>query len=250
LPLTFVDIIDILIVSFVIYKLIALIRGTRAVALIKGLAVLFLASALSRALRLRAFAFLLDRGTTALLVALPVVFAPEVRRTLERIGRGELFARSSAAKTKEMVSKEVALASGWLARRRIGGLIVLARESGLQEYVETGFPLDALVSHQLLRTIFTPASPLHDGAVIIREGRVAAAGCVLPLAETREVQGELGTRHRAGLGLSEQTDALVVIISEERGAISLAVEGAMERGLDEEELEGRLQELLDWGKAL
>ena len=250
MPLPFVDIIDILIVFFLIYKLIVLIRGTRAVALIKGLAVLFLASALSRALRLRAFAFLLDRGTTALLVALPVVFAPEVRRTLERIGRGELFARSSAAKTKEMVSKEVALASGWLARRRIGGLIVLARESGLQEYVETGFPLDALVSHQLLRTIFTPASPLHDGAVIIREGRVAAAGCVLPLAETREVQGELGTRHRAGLGLSEQTDALVVIISEERGAISLAVEGAMERGLDEEELEGRLQELLDWGKAL
>jgi diadenylate cyclase len=250
LPLTFVDFIDILIVSFVIYKLIALIRGTRAVALIKGLAVLFVASALSRTLRLRAFAFLLDRGITALLVALPVVFAPEVRRTLERIGRGELFARSLAAKSKQMVSKEVALASGWLARRRIGGLIVLERESGLQEYVETGISLDALVSHQLLRTVFAPSSPLHDGAVILREGRVVAAGCVLPLAEVREVQGELGTRHRAGLGLSEQTDAVVVIISEERGAISLAVEGYMERGLDEEELERRLRHLLDRGKAL
>ncbi|MGI6037511.1 MAG: diadenylate cyclase CdaA [Limnochordia bacterium] len=240
-----IDAVDILLVAILIYKLLGLIRGTRAVTLLKGLAVIFLGSALSRWLKLRTISWLLDRGLTVLFVALPVVFYPELRRALEQIGRGELFGRfPTSEKAQGVICREVALAAGWLAKRRIGGLIVLERETGLGEYIETGVRLDALLSHQLLRNIFIPPGPLHDGAAIIREDRIIAASCVLPLTETRILQGELGTRHRAGIGLSEVSDALVVIISEEKGIVSLAVDGQLERGFNEEELERRLWALL------
>lgn len=238
---TFRDAIDIIIVAYVIYRVIDLIQGTRATTLVKGLAFIFASSVVARALSLRTISWLLDQAITIVLVALPVVFYPELRRALEQIGRGQLFTRLGIpSKDKPLpIIDEITEAVARLSEKRIGALIAIERETGLQEFIETGISLDAIASKELLMNIFEPNSPLHDGAVILRDNRIASAACLLPLTESH-LGSHLGTRHRAAVGLSEQTDALVVVVSEETGTISLAVGGRLRRYLNEARLKEQL----------
>lgn len=226
------DAIDILIVGYVIYRIINLIEGTRATTLVKGLAVIFASSVVARFLNLRTISWLLEQTTTIVLVALPVVFYPELRRGLEQIGRGRLFSRVGREQDNLQAWVEIIVGVAVrLSAEKKGALLVLERQTGLYEYVETGVALDALLSKELLLNIFEPKSPLHDGAVIVREGRILSASSVLPLTDSK-IGSHLGTRHRAAVGMSEQTDALVVVVSEETGTISLAVDGRLRRYLN------------------
>jgi len=237
-----VDAIDILLVAFFLFRLMMLIRGTRATAIIKGLAVLFVANLASGLLGLRTVNWILEQGTTVILVALPVVFYPELRRALEHLGRGQLFSRLAGMGQEEVarIVDPIVRSARLLSESHTGALIVIEREVGLEEYVESGVRMDAVLSTELLLNIFTPNTPLHDGAVIVRGERIAAAGCFLPLTDNPYISSKMGTRHRAGLGVSEQSDALVVIVSEETGAISFAKAGRIERNLDEDGLRMRL----------
>lgn len=247
---------DILIVAYFIYRLIVLIRGTRAVVLLRGLAVLLVLWLLSGWLRLETTYWLLDRGFLALAVALPVVFQPELRRALEQMGRGGFLPRgflAMEAGAVKAVVEAVVKAAMTLSRRRAGAVIVLERETRLGDIAETGVRLDALVSAEVLVNIFSPQTPLHDGAVIVRGDRVLAAACYLPLAEARPLEPELGSRHRAAVGITEHSDAVAVIVSEETGALSLAHAGKLVRHLDEATLRETLQGLLvppDHGRLL
>ena len=240
-------IIDVIIVALFLYWLVLLIRGTRAVQLIKGLVVLLIATAISNFLHLTFVHWLLSQAITALLVALPVVFQPELRRALEKLGGGEIFA-SSLPHLNEVdlskVSAEIVQAVYTLARARTGALLVLERTTGLEEYIDRGVKIEGIVSAELLINIFIPNTPLHDGAVIIRGNRVAAAACFLPLAEGVQISKELGTRHRAGVGITEVSDALAIIVSEETGEVSLAIEGVLARNLDRPTLLERLNKVL------
>lgn len=242
---TVLDAVDIFIVAYVIYKLMNVIRGTRATTLIKGLAVVFVASLVAQALALQTVSWLLEQSTTVIFVALPIVFYPELRRALEQIGRGQFFAKfgSSSKDQVQTVIDVVVKVAVTLSARRVGVLIAIERETGLQEFVETGILLDALISTELLANVFEPNSPLHDGAVIIRSERIMGAACFLPLTES-SLDSQLGTRHRAAVGLSEQTDALIIVVSEETGAISLAVGGQLRRYLTESRLTEQLQAYL------
>ncbi|MDA8066762.1 MAG: diadenylate cyclase CdaA [Thermaerobacter sp.] len=236
---------DIAIVAYIFFRIILLIRGTRAVQLVKGIALLLLATPVAGWLHLVATHWLLQTVQVMLVVALPVVFQPELRRALEQLGRGRLFTRSLLDLGKadqEQVLGEVAGAAFLLARRRVGALLVLERETGLREYVESGVRLDARVSAELIRSIFEPNTPLHDGAVIIRGNRLAAAACFLPFPDRGEVARELGSRHRAALGVTDHSDALAVVVSEETGRVSLAQGGVLTRDLDEAALRQRLDE--------
>lgn len=237
---------DVLIVAFVIYRLLLLIRGTRAVQLIKGIVVLVAATALTSVLNLYTINWLLRQAMTALVVALPVVFQPELRRALEKLGREGLVAhpvRHGDADLKPVVAG-ICRAAAVLSKNKVGALIVVERKTGLEEHIDTGVKIDGLVSAEFLVNIFIPRTPLHDGAVILRGNRVAAAACFLPLSENPGLPGDLGTRHRAGIGITEQSDAVAVIVSEETGGISLAVDGELERNVDEVYLRNRLGQLL------
>jgi diadenylate cyclase len=239
------EIVDILLVAAFLYKLFAILRDTRAVVLIRGLAIILIIGAISQTMGFRTIAWLFERSLTLLLVALPIVFYPELRRALEQIGKGELL-RTTRVTEKELQShliREVVRAATNMSQKNIGALIVFQREIRLGEYLETGVRLDAQPSRELFQNIFMPLAPLHDGAVIIGQGRVLAAGCVLPLTEQR-LASHLGTRHRAAVGISEATDALAVVVSEETGFISLAVGGRLERPLAGEALEAKLEDLL------
>lgn len=249
--ITPIDALDILLVAYFLFRLMMLIRGTRATAIIKGLAVLFVANLASGWLGLRTVNWILEQGTTVILVALPVVFFPELRRALEHLGRGQLFSRLAGMGPEEVgqVVDPVARSARLLSESRTGALIVIEREVGLEEYVESGVRMDAAITTELLLNIFTPNTPLHDGAVIIRGQRVAAAGCFLPLTDNPYISSKMGTRHRAGLGVSEQSDALVVIVSEETGTISFAKGGRLERNLDEDSLRMRLTRELSGGRT-
>lgn len=241
------SIIDILVVAFVLYRLMLIIRGTRAVQLIKGLVVLLVASNLSNWLHLYTVNWLLGQAMTALVVALPIVFQPELRRALETLGRGKFFAPSLSSlgeADKTRMINELVRSVQVLAKNKIGALMVIERATGLEEYIDTGTKIDGLISAEFLVNIFVPKTPLHDGAVIIRGDRVAAAGCFLPLSELPNLSKELGTRHRSGIGITEHSDALAVIVSEETGAISMAQEGFLHRTLDESSLKQRLNEAL------
>lgn len=235
------DAIDILIVAYVIYRVIDSIQGTRATTLVKGLAVIFTSSVVARALNLRTVSWLLDQTTTIVLVALPVVFYPELRRGLEQIGRGQLFTwlSSRGQEQDNLELEQIVEAVAQLSSKKTGALIVLERQTRLHEFVETGIRLDSLVSTELLMNVFEPNSPLHDGAVIISSGRIASAASVLPLTDS-QLSGGLGTRHRAAVGMSEQTDAVIIVVSEETGTISLAVEGRLRRYLTEARLKEQL----------
>lgn len=240
------DIVDILVVALILYQLYYLIRDTRAVSLLKGLLLLGAFTILSNLLDLHVVNWLLEKSMTVLIVALPIVFQPELRKALERLGQGRFISRSSIVDDKERlrVIDEVVLACEKMGRERIGALIVFEREVGLNEYSDTGIYVDGVVSEELLGNIFIPNTPLHDGAVLIRDNRVLAAGCLLPLTQDRTLSTELGTRHRAAIGLSEAVDALIVVVSEESGSISYAHGGKIYRHLDGENLRNMLRNYL------
>lgn len=245
--LSLFDALDIAIVGFVLYRMILLIRGTRAVQLLKGIIVILLATGLSRTLNLDALNWLLDKILTIGLFAIPVVFQPELRRGLEQLGRGRFFARSTNLFNAEDMPKvitELTKATQVLSKNKIGALIILERDTGLGEFADTGTAIGGLVSSELMINIFIPNTPLHDGAVIIRGNRVAAASCYLPLSDSAAIGKELGTRHRAGIGVSEQSDAIALIVSEETGAISIAEGGTLTRNLDEQSFRELLLNLI------
>jgi diadenylate cyclase len=241
-------IVDIGITALLIYWLFSLIRGTRAVRLVIGVSVLVVVYALAVAFDLRLLTQILQTGAVVGLFALVVIFQPELRRALERIGRVGSFGwllTPAETRTVAHVSGEVARAAAELSAAGQGALMVLERETGLEEVAETGVMIHGDISADLLLTIFTPRSPLHDGAVIIREGRVVAAGALLPLAEMSIHTERFGTRHRAALGITEQTDAVVVVVSEENGQISLVERARIVRNLTEAGLARAIQGLLD-----
>ena len=241
--ITFQDVIDILLVAVVLYRLYYMIKDTRAVSLLKGLIVLLMATLISRWLGLNVVNWALQKTMTVVLVALPVVFQPELRRALEQLGRGKIFRKSDFlnAEEAEALTADVGKAIATLAKNKIGALLVFERETGLNDYIETGLKVDGLVSSEFLVNIFIPNTPMHDGAVIIRGNRIMAAGCLLPLSDDRSLNKELGTRHRAAIGISEQSDALVVVVSEETGIISVAQGGHLQRSLDAESLKNILR---------
>ncbi|MDD2430403.1 MAG: diadenylate cyclase CdaA [Firmicutes bacterium] len=240
--ISLLDIIDILLVAFVVYRVMLLIKGTRAVSLLKGVAVVFTFSVLSEFFGFRTVNWLIQQAVTLFLVALPIVFYPELRKLLERLGRGvlkeERFGLFDKGQSQKAVG-EIVRAVESFSENGTGALIVLKRDSGLMEYIETGTLVDAMVSVSTLETIFFPNTPLHDGAVIIEGDRILAAGCLLPLSENLEIAKELGTRHRAAVGLSEMSDALVIVVSEETGSISLAEDGKLNRYLTPKQLQER-----------
>ena len=229
------NIIDIVIVAFAFYKLFMLIRETRAEQLIKGIILLLVATKLSEWLELYTVHWILQNTVTVGVIALLIVFQPELRRVLEYLGRSRFFTKSfieiEKEKTNETV-EEIVEAVASLARQKIGALIVLERETGLNEVVETGSKIEGFVSSGLLINIFIPNTPLHDGAVIIKENTLKAAGCFLPLTDNINLSKDLGTRHRAALGISEKSDSVAIIVSEETGAISVADNGSLSRYLD------------------
>jgi diadenylate cyclase len=241
------DVLDVILVTYIFYKLIVVIRGTRAEQLVKGLAVLLIASVLSGQLGLRTINWLLSNILTIGLLAIPIVFQPELRRALETLGRGKIFTRASYIYGEidiEQMLDEMVKAIQVLVKKRLGALIVIERETGLKELIETGIAIDGQVTAELLINIFLPRSPLHDGAVIIRGNRIMAAGCYLPLTENPNLSTELGTRHRAALGVSEHSDGVAVIVSEETGVVSMASNGKLTRYLDEKTLKQMLMNLI------
>lgn len=234
------DLLDILLVTVLVYQLLLLIRGTRAVQLVMGLVVLFVLYAVSRMLGLVTLNWLLSYVGIVVPIAFLILFQPELRRMLEQLGRGGVlstaFGTPLGREEAIRLVSDVARAARVLGIRRTGALMVLERNTGLTDVVETGIRVDATVTVPLLLTIFYPHTPLHDGAVIIRGNRVLAAACLLPLSENPTLSKTLGTRHRAALGISEQSDAVAVVVSGETGAVSVAREGELRRGLSEEEL--------------
>lgn len=231
-------IIDILLVTFVIYKLITLIRGTRAVQLLKGMVVIVVVWLLSSFFGLKTLSWLMSATMTYGVLAVLIIFQPELRRALEQLGRGKFFSRSTEPEDERMTKVIAATVKAvqYMAKRRIGALIVFERETGLSDYIETGILIEGVATSELLINIFIPNTPLHDGAVIVRKDQIMAAGCYLPLSENPFISKELGTRHRAALGLSELTDSIAIIVSEETGQVSIAKNGEVHRELDDEEL--------------
>lgn len=230
----FVDIIDIVVVAFVIYKLIGMLRNSAAFNVAKGILLLLAITVFTEAVQMNTVNYILDVVLELGFIALVIVFQPELRRFLERMGSKKIAQIvSSKDKQTEMQTaiESVVNACEILSRDRIGALIVFERGANLSEYGRTGTLVDAKISAQLLRSVFFPKAALHDGAVIIREGRVLAAGCLLPLTENTHISSDLGTRHRAGIGMSEVNDSVVVIVSEETGTVSVAVGGMLKRHL-------------------
>ncbi len=240
------DIIDIIIMAYLFYRIILIIRGTRAEQLVKGLIVLLLAMIISDQTGLDTLNWTLRQTMTVGLIAIPIVFQPELRRALEQLGRGKIFKStywSWSTQDFESMLDELTKAIPVLVKRRIGALIVMERSTGLKDWVETGIAVNGLVTAELLVNIFFPRSPLHDGAVIIRGDQIVAAGCYLPLTEDPGLSKELGTRHRAGIGITENSDAVAIIVSEETGIISVAHDGVLTRYLDEKKLRKILTDL-------
>ncbi|TAK76971.1 MAG: TIGR00159 family protein [Dehalococcoidia bacterium] len=236
--------VDILIVTVSIYWLLLLVRGTTAMTVLRGVGVLLLSAfVLSRIFDLTVLNWALRNSVAGLLVGMVVVFQPEIRRALERLGRTGLRTAMRRAERAGAINT-VVRASTAFARQSLGALIVLERETGLQEVIDTGVPVGAMLSVELLSSIFPEQSPLHDGAVVVRGDLIVAAGCTLPLSEA-PLPGEFGMRHRAAVGLSERTDAVVIVVSEERGEIAVASNGRMVTGLDETRLSRQLQRLFD-----
>lgn len=239
----FRDAIDILIITFFIYRIIDLIRGTRAVQMLIGLAVVFLAFLSSQYFELYTLNWILDNFLSSILLVIVVIFQDDIRRALTEVGTRPFFGTEPKLHGQDL--EEIIRAAVSLASKRIGALIVLQREVGLNAYVEVGTRLDARVSKELITSIFLPPSPIHDGALIVHQGRIIAAGCFLPLTTNPHVSKTLGTRHRAAIGLTEETDAVVIVISEEEGSISLVREGRITRGVDAGTLRTTLQRLLN-----
>ena len=236
------DIIDILIVSFVLYRILLVVRGTRAGKMLIGLIVLLIATAVSKYLPLYTLDWLLQGFWAYIVIALIVLFQPEIRRGLANMGESAfLKAFTSAEELRSL--EEIVRAAIYFSNNEIGALIVIQRDTDLKDFVEIGTLLDAKVSKEILQSIFHPTSPIHDGATVILGNRIVAAGCFLPIASSPNISKTLGTRHRAALGLTEETDAVAVIVSEENGAISMAIGNKLESRLDMGALRDRLTEL-------
>jgi len=238
-----VNIVDVLLVWFVFYQLMKIVKGTKAVQLLKGILVIIIVRVLTDVFSLDTLRFLMDQVLPFGFLAILIIFQPELRRALEQLGRGRIFARTNVQENEERDRLMTALTKSvsYMAKRRIGALISIEKETGLSEYIETGIPLHADITSELLINIFIPNTPLHDGAVILQKNQIAAAGCYLPLSESSFISKELGTRHRAAIGLSEVTDAITVIVSEETGAVSITASGDLDRNLSMEEFETRLR---------
>jgi uncharacterized protein (TIGR00159 family) len=236
------DAIDILLIAFIVYRIIDLIRGTRAARMLVGLAIVFLTYLSSQMFELYALNWILDNFLSSVLLVIVVIFQNDIRRALTQVGTGPFFGVERHLKGADL--EELVRALVLLASRRTGALVVFERDVGLNEYLEIGTPLDAQISKELIASVFQTASPIHDGALIVRKGRIAAAGCFLPLTTNPAVSKTLGTRHRAAIGLTEETDAVVVVVSEEEGNISLVAEGRITRDLDAGTLRNTLQKLL------
>ncbi|MGM0601873.1 MAG: diadenylate cyclase CdaA [Bacillota bacterium] len=241
--------VDIFIITVIIYYLLNIISGTRAVQLIKGLILIFAAALFSQLLELNTVNWFLQSFLTIVLVALPIVFQPELRRALEQIGRGGFLREQFWQNWGPREFNEIVSAVTELSENKTGALIVLSRKVGLKNYIQTGINLDADISKQLLENIFFHNAPLHDGAVIIEDGKIKAASCFLNLSTRSDLNPRLGTRHRAAIGITEESDALAIVVSEETGVISLATSGHLRRHLDEAELRESLFSYFDITKG-
>lgn len=237
------DIVDVLVVAFVVYRVLVMMRGTRAGQVLVGLFVILIAYLLSQSFELLALNWLMLHFINNLFLILVVLFQNEIRRALAQVGRGAFWGGAAVGEVN-LSLEEVIRATGRLAAQRVGALIVLQRKTALGAIIETGTKLDAMVHRRLLEALFVTQSPLHDGAVVIDGTRIVAAACVLPLATEGDLPKEFGTRHRAALGLSLETDAVVIVVSEQRGIISLAYGGGIIFDLKPEELRGKLLELM------
>ncbi len=237
------SVIDILIVAFLIYEFLKLIKGTRAVPMLSGVVILAIAFYIAHIEPLRTVDWLLSTLLPYAIFALIVVFGSEIRHVLARLGRRMSAGRLGAGSGDDSYD-DIVLAAKQFSENQTGALIVIEREIGLRTYIESGVALDANLSFDLLITIFRPSAPLHDGAVIVQKDRIAAAACFLPLSMNPVLSTQLGTRHRAAIGITEESDAISVVVSEETGSISLAVGGAIERNIDSEQLRERLSQLL------
>ncbi|MGH7831981.1 MAG: diadenylate cyclase CdaA [Candidatus Binatia bacterium] len=237
------DALDVGIIAYVVYRLIQLIKGTRAMQMVIGLIVLLLAYIASQRLGLFTLNWLLDNFLASIILVIIVIFQSDIRRALTQVGATPLFGGADRMEPGEML-EEITKAVETLASKRVGALIVLQREVGLNEYMEVGTRLDARVSRELLQSVFSPQSPMHDGALVIQKGRVSAARCFLPLSVDPDLSKSLGTRHRAAIGLTEETDAVVIVLSEEQGKVSLVVGGKVTHELDGAGLRSSLERLL------
>jgi diadenylate cyclase len=235
-------VLDILIIAVLIYYVLKLLRGTRAIQMLVAIVLLVILYLAARWAQFEMVQWLLDTLLPYVAIALIVLFQPEIRRALDRFGRNVTLSRFSSGSPASSYD-DVVLAAGYFSQNRIGALIAFEREVGLRIYVESGIPIDASMSYDLLLAIFRPGSPLHDGAVILQGTRIASAACFLPLSLNPMISNQLGTRHRAAIGVTEESDAAVVVVSEQTGAISLAVGGAIEVGLSVEQLNDRLANL-------
>lgn len=239
------DIIDILIVAFIIYEVLKLVRRTNSYNLAKGLLIFLVALWLSEVLGLAMISFILQKATELGFIALLILFQPELRRMLEKIGSRFSSAQMEAMTETQSAIEQLVQACSDMASSKTGALIILERYVKLDEYISTGTIINSDVSAELLKNLFYNKAPLHDGAVIIRDGRIAAAGCVLPLTSSHNISKDLGMRHRAGIGLSEQCDAVVLIVSEETGAISCAIDGSLKRHLKPQAVDRLLRKELN-----
>lgn len=243
------DGLDILLVAILFYYLLVLIKGTRAVQILQGVGILLMLLLISYYLKLKTVYWILEKGLLATAIVLAIVFQPELRRALEYIGRrGGIFKASFYKLDKEYVNKlidEITWAVFILSQAKMGALMVIERETGLQEFIETGIKIDAEISAKILLSIFVPQSPLHDGAVIIKSGRVTAASCYLPLSEEIAIsKDKIGARHRAAMGVTEETDAIAIVVSEETGGVSIVKRGKMTRHLNAENFKKLLKAYL------
>ena len=244
LPITWWDVVDIAVVTIAVYELLRLIRGTRAVQMALGSALLVLLYFLSRWAPLQTVNWLIRNIFGYVVFAAIVIFQNDIRRALAHFGRTPFFQYFTRREEIDETIEEIVVAASLLADRRTGAIVVVERAIGLRNYIESGIPLDATITHDLLLSVFHTGSPLHDGAIIIQEDRIAAAACFLPLTVNPQLSRELGTRHRAAIGLTEETDAVAVVVSEESGTISLALDGGIERGLSPQRLRERLLDLV------
>ncbi|MGD9763167.1 MAG: diadenylate cyclase CdaA [Candidatus Binatia bacterium] len=236
------DAVDIGIVAFIVYSLIELIRGTGAARMLIGLCLVGLVYLSSQVFDLYTVNWILDNFLSSVLLVIVIIFQHDIRRALIQVGSRPFF--GAAPRLHGYDLEEIARGVLTLASRRVGALVVLERETGLNEYLESGTPLDAEISKELIQSVFVPGSPIHDGALVVRKGRIAAAGCFLPLTANPRVSKQLGSRHRAAIGLTEESDAVVIVVSEEDGGISLVLDGRMTRDLDAVSLRANLQRLV------
>ena len=231
----FINLIDILVIWFLIYELMVLVRGTRAVQLFKGIIIIIVVKLISWYIGLTTVSWVMDQIINWGVIAMVVIFQPEIRRGLEHLGRGTMFTRTKTEnEEEEALITQLDQAIQYMSKRRIGALIAIEMDTGLEEYIETGIPLDAEVTGALLINTFIPNTPLHDGAVIIKGGRIAVAAAYLPLSDSKLIPKELGTRHRAAVGISEVTDALTIVMSEETGGVSITKDNELIRDMTQE----------------